>query len=171
LTLINELVELDLGKEHILLNKEWIDINETAKHCTGLMQLIAAKKGQKIQLLALPKPLNVYIDNDKIERMLNNLAGNAIKFSSAGETISIELEQKEKAVLIAVKDNGIGIPSEIQTELFNTLGSTRRMGTAGEKSFGLGLSICKQIVEAHHGKIWVQSEAGRGSVFYVELPL
>jgi len=171
LTLINELVELDLGKEHIPLNKEWVDINETVRHCVGLMQLIAAKKGQKLHLSMLSKPLTVYTDNDKIERMLNNLIGNAIKFSAKGETVSIELEQKGKAVLIVIKDNGIGIPPEMQTEVFNTLGGTRRMGTAGEKSFGLGLSICKQIVEAHNGKIWVQSEAGGGSVFYVELPL
>jgi two-component system, OmpR family, sensor histidine kinase VicK len=97
--------------------------------------------------------------------------GNAIKFSPAGEGIDIALEQHEDAVSISIKDNGIGIPSEMLSEVFNTLGSTRRTGTAGEKSFGLGLSICKQIVEAHNGKIWVQSDAGRGSVFYVELPL
>ena len=171
LMLINELVELDLGKEHILLNKELTDINETVKHCAALMQLIAAKKSQKVQSSTLPKPLNVYIDSDKIERMLNNLIGNAIKFSPAGETIGIELERKDKAVLIAVKDNGIGVPPQLQTEVFNTLGATRRAGTAGEKSFGLGLSICRQIAEAHNGRIWVQSEPGSGSNFYVELPL
>jgi signal transduction histidine kinase len=171
LTLINELVELDLGKEHIRLDKELTDINETVKQCASLIQLIAIKKGQKLHLSALPKPLNINIDKERIERMLNNLIGNAIKFSPVGETISIELEQKNKSVLIAIKDNGIGIPAEIQTEIFNTVGSTRRLGKAGEKSFGLGLSICKQIVEAHLGKIWVRSEAGKGSIFYVELPL
>jgi len=171
LKLINELVELDLGTEHIQLDKEWADINETMKHCVHLMQLIAAKKGQKLQASALAKPLNIRMDSDRIGRLINNLIGNAIKFSPAGETIQIALEQKEKTVLISIKDDGIGIPPEMQNEIFNTLGTSRRMGTAGEKSFGLGLSICKQIVEAHHGKIWATSNPGEGTVFYVELPL
>jgi len=171
LVLINELVELDLGKEHIPLNKEWVDINEMVKQCIDLMQLIASKKSQKLQFLGLSKPLNVHLDNDKIKRMLNNLIGNAIKFSPAGETIRIELVQKDKTVIITVKDNGIGIPPEMRTEVFNTLGNTRRIGTAGEKSFGLGLSICRQIVEAHDGRIWVESAPGSGSIFFAELPL
>jgi len=171
LTLINSLVELDLGTERIKLDKEWTDINEIIKQCTGLMQLIADKKHQKLNLLALPKPLNVNVDKDRIGRMINNLLGNAIKFSSAGEEIIIAAEQKDKTILISVKDNGIGIPPGMQNEVFNTFSGIRRMGTAGEKSFGLGLSICKQIVEAHNGEIWVESEPGKGSVFFVELPL
>jgi len=135
------------------------------------MQLIADKKHQKLNLLALPKPLNVNVDKDRIGRMINNLLGNAIKFSSAGEEIIIAAEQKDKTILISVKDNGIGIPPGMQNEVFNTFSGIRRMGTAGEKSFGLGLSICKQIVEAHNGEIWVESEPGKGSVFFVELPL
>jgi len=169
LTLINSLVELDLGGEHLQLDKNRADINETIKNCIGLMQLIAEKKGQRLLFAALPKTLNIHIDKEQVGRMVNNLIGNAIKFSPAGETIYIELEQKIKTVMISVKDNGIGIPRDMQNELFNTLGGTRRMGTAGEKSFGLGLSICKQIVEAHNGKIWVKSEPGKGTIFYVEL--
>jgi signal transduction histidine kinase len=59
----------------------------------------------------------------------------------------------------------------MQADVFNTFGNTRRKGTAGEKSFGLGLSICKQIVEAHNGKVWLKSGPGNGTTFYVELPL
>ncbi len=171
LKLINELVDLELGVEHIQLEKAWTDINETIKQCTHLMQMIAEKKGQKLQLSALSGALNIHIDNDRISRLINNLIGNAIKFSPAGELIQIALEKKEKTALISIKDNGIGIPPDIQNEIFNTLGASRRVGTAGEKSFGLGLSICRQIVGAHHGKIWVTSNPGDGSVFYVELPL
>ena len=73
--------------------------------------------------------------------------------------------------LISVTDKGIGIPPEMQDELFDIFGGARRKGTAGERSFGLGLFISKQIIEAHHGKIRMVSEPGNGSVFYVELPV
>jgi signal transduction histidine kinase len=171
LTLINELMELEFRPELINLDKKLVDINEAVKQCVPLMQLIADKKKQNLQLSPLATPLSINIDKEKIERMLNNLIGNAIKFSPVGEKIMVGLEQKDKKVLITVKDNGIGIPPEMQNEIFNTFSTTRRKGTAGEKSFGLGLSICKQIVKAHNGKIGVQSEAGKGSVFFIELPL
>ncbi|PMD85976.1 hypothetical protein BWI97_26535 [Siphonobacter sp. BAB-5405] len=67
-------------------------------------------------------------------------------------------------------DQGIGIPADIRTTIFNDFTTAKRVGTAGEQTFGLGLSICKQIVEAHGGKIWAESSPGVGSTFYVELP-
>ena len=171
LALINELLELELDHDQIALDKAPADINETLKECIALMQLIADKKNQKLQLAPFSKPLMVNMDSARVERMINNLLSNAIKFSPAGEKIGVELEHKGTMVLISVSDRGIGIPHEVQSELFKTLGAARRKGTAGEKSFGLGLSISKQIIEAHHGKIWVESEPGSGSVFYVELPI
>jgi signal transduction histidine kinase len=171
LSLINELLELELDHAQIALDKAPADINETVRHCIALMQLIADKKHQKLQLIPLPDSLIINMDSGRIERMINNLLSNAIKFSPTAEKISVELEQKPETAIISVSDKGIGIPPELQTELFNTFGAARRKGTAGEKSFGLGLSISKQIVEAHNGKIWMESAPGSGSVFYVELPL
>ena len=170
LVLINELLELDLSPKQVVVHKEPADIIETVKQCIGLMQLIADKKNQKIVFTSPTIPLIIGIDKVRIERMMNNLVGNAIKFSPAGEKIAVTIEPGDKTVLIIVKDNGIGIPPEMQTEIFNTLGNLRRKGTAGEKSFGFGLSICKQIAEMHGGKIGVESEPGNGARFYVELP-
>ena len=166
MTLINELLVFDPDPERLVLELAPADINEIAGRCVGLMQLIAAKKDQKITLLSPEDPLMIILDKARIERMLNNLLGNAIKFSPAGETIIMEIKKEGNDVLIMVKDNGIGIPAAMQGELFNTFSNTRRVGTAGEKSFGLGLSICKQIAEAHGGKIWVESEPGKGSIFF-----
>jgi len=171
LTLINELLELEFRPEYIHLDKKPVDISEMVKQCTGLMQLIADKKGQKLLMFAPAKPSHINVDSERMERVINNLLGNAIKFSPPGEQVIIEIERKDNVVLIATRDKGMGIPPEMCAEVFNIFGSSRRKGTAGEKSFGLGLSICKQIVEAHNGKIWVQSKPGAGSVFYVELPL
>lgn len=171
LTLINELMEHDFSRGHIKLNKTREDIDATIKQCVGLMQLIADKKHQKIHLSGLPKALEITIDKEKIGRMINNLLSNAIKYSQDGKLIAVEIEQNDNTVLIAVKDNGIGIPEGMHDEVFNALSILRRKGTAGEKSFGFGLSICRQIAEAHGGKIWVQTQPGGGAAFYVELPL
>ena len=171
LKLINELLEINIREEGIILNKQVIEINEFVKQATALMHLTAEKKSQEIELNLLPEPLNINIDTEKIERVIHNLLDNAIKFSPDGNKIIVELTQKGNAIIIAVKDNGMGIPAEMQSEIFTTLGGARRKGTAGERSFGLGLSICKQIVEAHNGKIWIQSTPDNGTECFVELPL
>jgi len=103
-------------------------------------------------------------------RVLSNLISNAIKFSPRGATIYVSIADCKKEVEIAVKDDGIGVPEKMQEEIFNMFTEAKRPGTAGEKSFGLGLSISKQIVEHHQGSIWVESETGKGSTFYVRLP-
>ena len=71
---------------------------------------------------------------------------------------------------ISVSDNGIGIPDDIKDDVFNIFTNAKRPGTAGEKSFGLGLSICQQIIENHHGKIWFESEVNAGTTFHISLP-
>lgn len=73
--------------------------------------------------------------------------------------------------MVQVKDAGIGIPASIREQLFTASITVKRKGTNNEKSNGLGLSICKQIVEAHSGTIWVESEEGSGSSFFIKLPL
>ena len=170
MALINELLVFEPNTQRLMLELAPADINEIARQCTGLMQLIAAKKDQKIALLTPEAAVMISLDKARIERLLNNLLGNAIKFSPAGETIVMEIKKEGNDVLIMVKDNGIGIPAPMQAELFNTFSNTRRVGTAGEKSFGLGLSICRQIVEAHGGKNRCTKRSGKWvGFFYVEL--
>jgi signal transduction histidine kinase len=171
LNLINELLELDLSPQNINLFKQDTDINETVKQCVELMHLNAEKKNQQFQLLLLPNPVSINIDKEKIERVLNNLLSNAIKFSDVRSIIAVKVAKTKSSILISVKDEGMGISPGKQSEIFDIFSTARRPGTAGEKSFGLGLSICKQIVEAHNGKIWVKSDLGKGTVFYVELLL
>jgi signal transduction histidine kinase len=72
-------------------------------------------------------------------------------------------------VEISVNDRGIGIPDNIKNQVFNMFTNAKRPGTLGEKSFGLGLSICKQIIEKHHGKIWFESDSENGTTFYIRL--
>ena len=102
---------------------------------------------------------------------MNNLIVNAIKFSPEGSTIKIECRKSANKVLVTISDAGMGIPEEIQNKIFDPFTSARRTGTQGEKPFGLGLYISKQIIEAHEGKIWLESEVGKGTTFFVELPV
>jgi len=110
------------------------------------------------------------INREKIWRVISNLISNAIKFSPKGAVIYVIVNQKHQGVEICVKDYGIGIPDKLQQQVFNMFTEAKRPGTDGEKSFGLGLSICRQIVEKHSGRIWLKSESNNGSSFYVYLP-
>jgi len=113
---------------------------------------------------------SVPADTDRLKEVLNNLISNAIKYSPQGGTIRVSGRVEPREIVIAVSDEGIGIPPEEQAHIFDRFyrvdsGSTRR--TAGA---GLGLFLAKAVVEAHGGRIWVESEAGRGAKFVFTLP-
>lgn len=129
-------------------------------------------KDDKKVLLTLPENIiTANIDEDKMLRVLDNLVSNAIKFTDSGATIRFTLSQQdENTVQIVVSDNGIGIPDEMQPIIFERFTKAGRLGLKGEKSHGLGLNICKQIVERHGGKITLKSKVGEGTSFYISLP-
>ena len=169
LELISELLEVT-NEGGAGLKKNLVDINALLGKSVELLRFKAAEKDQHIELTLLQQPDEILISREKIWRVLSNLISNAIKFSPRGASIEVSITDRKKEVLISVKDNGIGVPEKMQEEIFNMFTEAKRPGTAGEKSFGLGLSISKQIVEHHNGRIWVESKAGEGSVFYVSLP-
>ncbi|WP_375434706.1 ATP-binding protein [uncultured Hymenobacter sp.] len=110
------------------------------------------------------------IDENKFLQVLNNLVGNAIKFTPAGGHIRVGLHENPDHVLVTVADDGIGIPADLQDGLFDKFTRARRPGLRGEKSTGLGMSIVHTIVLLHQGRIWFESEEGHGTTFYIELP-
>jgi two-component system sensor histidine kinase VicK len=110
------------------------------------------------------------IDENKFLQVLNNLVGNAIKFTPNGGHIRVGLSESPDHVLVTVADNGIGIPVELQAGLFDKFTKARRTGLRGEKSTGLGMSIVQTIVLLHEGRIWFESQPGQGTTFYIELP-
>jgi len=112
----------------------------------------------------------VLADSRRIRQVLQNLIGNAIKYSPRGQ-ITIACQVADHHVIVSVADQGEGIPARYLTKIFERFfqvdgATTRRVGGSG-----LGLAIARSIVEAHNGKIWAQSEAGQGSTFYFTLPL
>jgi signal transduction histidine kinase len=151
--------------------KAMTDIGGLLEHIVRLVQFKAAEKGQQIELQLPEKPLVVMIHPGQLERVVNNLLINAIKFSPRNTAILLSLQASGKGLQVAVHDQGMGIAPGNVPRIFDRSTSLKRVGTAGEKSFGLGLSICRQIVEAMGGRIWAESEEGKGSVFYVYLPV
>src|ERR1035437_3169584 len=114
--------------------------------------------------------LTVFADADMLKTVLRNLASNAIKFTNNGGTISINAIENSSNVTISVSDNGIGISPENLIKLFDISQVLSTKGTAKETGTGLGLLLCKEFVEKHGGKIWVESECGKGSIFYFNIP-
>jgi len=169
LELINEILEAtnsSIGK----LNKELVEINSLVNNSVEILSFKAAEKDQKIIIELLKKPQKILISRERIWRVIGNLISNAIKFSPNGTTILVKVTKDEYAVKISVADQGIGIPDDIKDHIFNIFTDAKRAGTAGEKSFGLGLSICQQIIENHMGKIWFESDMKKGTTFHISLP-
>jgi signal transduction histidine kinase len=169
LELINEILEATNSSSARLI-KEQVEINGLLSNSVELLRFKAAEKNQKIKLELLDLPLELMINREKMWRVVSNLISNAIKFSQAGATIIVQAKDFKKDVQIEVKDQGIGIPDKLKGQVFNMFTDAKRPGTEGEKSFGLGLSICQQIVEKHNGRIWFESDIESGTTFYFSLP-
>ena len=130
----------------------------------------ANKKGIIISI-DIPVDLKVFADEYMLGSIFRNLASNAVKFTIKGGMVTIVAKQPTaNSVEISVSDTGIGMNDEIMDGLFRPDLQTSRKGTDGEPSTGLGLIICKEFIEKHGGKLQVESEEGKGSVFRFTLP-
>lgn len=118
----------------------------------------------------LPSSATVFADKAMISTVLRNLISNAIKFTDTRGEIQICLEQNSNESLISINDNGVGMGEETISKLFKIEESFTSRGTNNEKGTGLGLMLCREFVEKHEGKIWVESKIGIGSTFYFLLP-
>ncbi len=168
LHLIDELASF-ARDEHEELMPVVTDITAIVDNAVGMMEQKAKMKNISIKA-EFHRPLYGKVDINKIGRVIGNLLDNAIKFSNPGDVINISTEKAGDNILIVVRDSGIGIPIDLLPNLFDVFTPSGRRGTSGESSNGLGLSICKQIVEAHGGQISVESTEGKGAIFYIRLP-
>lgn len=167
LGLINELLNTNVAGNQAGDVKR-IDLNALIAQSVALLKVAADEKSITIHTKFVRGELLTWIDKKKVERVINNLVNNAVKFSAPGSSIYIETVREEKDALILIRDEGIGIPAENQSTIFSA--GAGRKGTAGETSYGLGLAICKQIIEEHKGSITLESQVGQGTIFFVRLP-
>ncbi|MBF0125443.1 MAG: HAMP domain-containing histidine kinase [Magnetococcales bacterium] len=117
-----------------------------------------------------PAP-EITCDPDRMSQVIDNLVGNAIKFSPHNSTVDLLLRHDETALIFAVRDHGPGIPADEIDRLFGAFQRLSTRPTAGEQSSGFGLAIVRKVVTAHRGHIDVTSQVGEGATFTVRLPL
>lgn len=118
----------------------------------------------------IPKKQTTHADRNMIMTVIRNLITNAIKFTESGKSVYLSSAEDKFALTISVKDEGVGIAPDVLKVLFNPKENYSTIGTSGEKGTGLGLLLCKDFIERHSGKIWVDSEEGNGSEFKFTLP-
>ncbi len=134
-----------------------------------LMQSIANKKNITIRYTEKER-IEIFADNSMFKTILRNLISNAIKYSNTNGKINIYTEKDKDYVIITISDNGVGIEQENIPKLFEFSSQYTTQGTDGESGTGFGLTLCKDFVENHGGKIWVESEIGKGSNFIFTIP-
>ena len=171
--LINDILnlsKLESGKSIINLAEK--NLNAIVEEIVGLQKPVAEKKDLFLKTELDPHLPRIYIDEDKMFQVLNNLIGNAIKFTEQGGIVlTTESATDKNHIKILIKDTGEGIKDEDRSKLFQKfqqLGDPSNRRTGGT---GLGLAICKEIVKQHHGKIGVESVFGEGSTFFIVLPI
>lgn len=153
------------------ITKKLGSLNAVIKNAVNMQTLAASRKGISIQLNCDEQLEDFYFDQLKIEQVLQNLISNGIKFSNRSSNIAIDCQlHQDDIVLLTVEDQGLGIPKEELKDIFNPYQRKSTRPTGSEKSTGLGLSIVKNIVDAHNGEISVFSEPNTGSHFKVVLP-
>jgi signal transduction histidine kinase len=145
------------------------NLKDICQHVYDYLIHSAEKKNITINVL-IDKEIEIFADRDMLKSLIRNLVSNAIKFTGNGGIIKINAEKKENNVIVCVSDNGVGIKPEEQLQLFGISETISKRGTDNEVGTGLGLILCKEFVSVHGGKIWVESEPGKGSTFCFSLP-
>lgn len=168
--LINDLLDVSVIESgHFDMNLKPGNLAQLLQTRMELFRFAAEKKNIRIHFE--PRVVRtITFDEDRLAQVIDNLLGNAIKFSNPDTQVTIGIGQDAEQVWFAVQDQGPGITDEDRSRLFGAFQKLSARPTGKEKSTGLGLSIVKKIVDAHQGSITVTSEPGKGSVFRVNLP-
>jgi two-component system phosphate regulon sensor histidine kinase PhoR len=166
--IVDNLLELSRAQANRLtIQKNPVDIAETV---CNVVEKLRGRTSTNRLIVDIPSGLpKVSADLVRVERVLHNLIENAIKYSPNGGDITVFAQQNDDCLVIGVKDHGTGISVEDQSRLFKRF--ERLETTNGITGVGLGLNVCRHLVEAHGGSIWVESQLGKGATFLFTLPL
>ena len=169
-TLINNLLDWTiLQMDKLSIQQERVNLHSAVEESFDIVRNLYPKKNIHMGNL-MDKSILGYADPNILSLVLRNLILNAIKFTESGGKIEVKAHPNGNEIVVSVSDNGIGIKPEAKQSLFEKTSSYSTHGTANEKGTGLGLILCREFVEKNGGKIWMESELGKGSTFFFTLP-
>jgi signal transduction histidine kinase/AraC-like DNA-binding protein len=171
-SLVNQLLDLsklEAGKMNLETSEQ--NVIPLLKGLVLSFTSLAERKKITLKFNTIEKNLNVYIDKDKVEKIITNLLSNAFKFTPEGGKVDFTVEKLIKDVEIRITDTGVGIPKERIDNIFDRFYQVDGSHTRENEGTGIGLALAKELVELHKGKIQVESKVGEGSTFTILLPL
>jgi two-component system OmpR family sensor kinase len=172
LRLVNSLLDVaTIESGELVLDRQPTDLHALVERNVDMNRALAKAKDVRLSYRCEGHIPDMLLDGARIEQVLNNLLSNAIKYSYPQGLVEVHLTRQAGYAHLCVVDHGPGIAPDQLDDLFQWFARSRVRGTAGESGTGLGLAISQKIVEAHLGDIWVESEPGQGSRFFVSLPI
>lgn len=173
--MINDLLDLsrmDSGKA--VMQLEYVNFNELVSFVLDRFDMIVdiqdSGKKYRIRRDFTKRDLWAEVDTDKIIQVVDNIMNNAIKYSPDGGTITVRLSETHNNIVLSITDQGLGIPKKDLARVFDRFYRVDKARARKQGGTGLGLAISKEVMKAHGGNIWVESQEGRGSTFYITLP-
>lgn len=169
--MVDDLLDISVIRSgRLQVRRQPVDMKSLVAKCISMNRFEARRKGIVIEerLESLP---DVPLDADRIVQVVDNLLTNAVKFSNPGTTVTVSLLREEGQAVMTVCDQGPGLPKDEQKLLFRDYHKGSAAPTGGESSTGFGLVIVNNVIKAHGGRVWVDSEPGEGSCFGIALPL
>lgn len=170
--LVNDFLDLqEIDSENYRLEYKEVGVFELVKKVTEDIKIYGEKFGVNFEIKSEQRQTRIKADPNRIEQVLTNLMSNAAKYGGNNKSVEIIIESLEDRVRVSVKDHGPGIPEENQKLLFEKFAVHKSKRSKRVESSGLGLSICKTIIEKHKGVIGFYTKANMGTTFYFELPI
>jgi len=164
-----EVARIDQGRA--LFEKRIFNLDDLVKESVVGFRGMAAEKNVKIESQIETNSEKICGDEKKMRVVFDNLIGNAIKYSKEGGKIEIKLKRIDKKILFSVQDWGVGIPRYQHSKVFEKFFRTKNESRYRTDGVGIGLYLTKAILKHCGGKVWFESEAGKGSIFYFSLPI
>ena len=172
LNLVNDILDIEkIGTGKMEFHFESLDLTDLLRQSIADNQSYADQYGVEYVLFEAPENTLMTVDKNRIQQVIANLLSNAAKFSLKDSQIQVGIIKKDNVVRVYVKDNGPGIPVEFQDKIFEKFTQSDASDTRKSGGTGLGLAISKEIVERMNGQLDFETELGRGSLFYFELPI
>jgi PAS domain S-box-containing protein len=168
-SLINDLLELGSIEAGLDTRREYVQVDGILNYTLEMLQGQIKAKHIKVETEITQALPALRANPVRLRQVLDNVVGNAIKYSQDQGDVSITMRAEDEQIIIQVTDNGLGIPAKDQAHIFDKF--YRGSNSSSQAGSGLGLAIVKSIVEAHQGRMWVESTVGKGSTFFIILPV